>query len=119
VNAKLAPAPLRQVDDTAFRAAIAVPGAVVVQFVAHWCQPCAEAGAEVAALAGEMAGGREAPGFVVADIDVAPQAAHLADVTAVPCLVLFRGGARVAVKIGHRKRAEVRAWISDVLKGEA
>lgn len=119
MTAKADHAPLRQVDDASFAAAVGVPGVVVVQFTAAWCQPCAEAGPEIAGLAAEMAGAKGAPAFVAADIDEAPQAAQASGVLAgVPCLVVFRAGARVAELVGHRKRAEVRKWISDVVKGE-
>jgi thioredoxin 1 len=112
---------IRAVTDSDFAAAIGVAGVVVVHFTASWCAPCERAVPVVAELAGDLRPRRGFAGatLVAADIDAAPHAAMRSDVRGVPCLVVFRDGARAGSLMGFYPREKLRAWVDGVLKGEA
>ncbi len=110
---------LRALTDADFAAAVSAPGATLVHFTATWCAPCTRAAVEVAGLVVDLRSRRRStragPQAVVmtADIDVAPHAANAAGLTGVPCLVLYRDGARAAQLTGQWSRATLREWFDD------
>lgn len=109
---------LRALTDADFAAAVSAPGATLVHFTASWCAPCAKAAVEVAGLVADLRGRRRGSRAVVmtADIDVAPHAANAAGLTGVPCLVLYRDGARAAQLVGQWSRAALREWFDGVVE---
>jgi thioredoxin 1 len=110
---------LRALTDADFAAAVAVPGAVLVHFTATWCAPCTRAAVEVAGLVADLRGRKRAcrPVVMTADIDAAPHAANAAGLTGVPCLVLYRDGARAAQVTGQWSRQYLREWFDGVMEG--
>jgi thioredoxin 1 len=114
---------LRALTDADFAAAVSVPGATLVHFTATWCAPCTRAAVEVAGLFADLRGRKRAarapaiPVVMTADIDAAPHAANAAGLTGVPCLVLYRDGARAAQLTGQWSRQTLREWFDGVMEG--
>jgi len=82
---------------------------VVVDFFAEWCGPCKAMAPALDACATEMKGTVK---IVKVDVDKSPATAAKYEIRAMPTLMIFKGGAKVAAHTGAmvQKRA-LEDWI--------
>jgi len=85
---------------------------VLVDFWAEWCMPCRMLGPEVEAVAAATAGKAKIGKL---DIDSNQQAAMQYGVTAIPTVIIFKGGQVVKKFVGLKKRDELLAAVNDAL----
>ncbi len=81
------------------------PVPVLVEFYADWCGPCKELDPVIEDLAREMPQAR----FVKVNIDRETAIAGFYGVTAIPRLMVFRGGQVVADHTGSADKARIKA----------
>ena len=81
---------------------------VLVDFFATWCGPCRQMLPIVTELSEEMAAKIK---VVKMDVDEAPKTPEKYDIASIPTLILFKGGAVVAMHTGALPKAELKAWI--------
>ena len=83
-------------------------GVVLVDFFATWCGPCKMLSPVLEELANEN------PDLKVLKIDVdevGPLAARFG-IQAIPTLILFRDGERIAVRMGYQNKNQLLAFIN-------
>ena len=83
-------------------------GVVLVDFFATWCGPCKMLSPVLEELANEN------PDLKVLKIDVdevGPLAARFG-IQAIPTLILFRDGERVAIRMGYQNKNQLLAFIN-------
>jgi len=87
-----------QIDESEFSSTVlqsSLP--VLVDFTAAWCGPCQALAPVLEEISKEMAGRLS---IVKVDVDDAPDAAAAHGVTAMPTLVLFKGGRETWRRVG-------------------
>ena len=83
-------------------------GLVLVDFFATWCGPCKM----LSPVLEEVAKENENLKVLKIDVDeVGPLAARFG-IQAIPTLILFRNGERVAVKMGYQNKNQLLAFIN-------
>ena len=83
-------------------------GTVLVDFFATWCGPCKM----LSPVLEEVAKENEELKVLKIDVDeVGPLAARFG-IQAIPTLILFRDGERVAVKMGYQNKNQLLAFIN-------
>ena len=83
-------------------------GVVLVDFFATWCGPCKMLSPVLEELANENADLK----VLKIDVDeVGPLAARFG-IQAIPTLILFRNGERVAVRMGYQNKNQLLAFIN-------
>jgi thioredoxin 1 len=86
---------------------------VLVDFYATWCGPCKMLGPVLEALAQQYQGRAT---IVKVDIDESPELAERFGITAVPTLMVFKGGQRVQQTQGYQSQRNLAAMLDAVLK---
>ena len=100
-------------DDSSFdEVAGAAPGPVLVDLWAPWCGPCRTVTPVLDQLAVDLAGRCK---LVKVDVDEAPATAARFGVRGVPTLLVLRGGAEVARRVGAAPEGELRAGLESSL----
>src|SRR5262245_51142753 len=89
---------------------------VVVDFWAEWCQPCKALGPVIDQLANEFKG-RVKVGKL--DIDANQSSAARFEVSSIPTVIVFSGGAPVSRLVGLRKKDDFQMAIQKALGGSA
>ena len=105
---------MKQIDSTKFDVEVlhsAPP--VLVDFYTEQCSPCRVISPVIEEIENERGGSLK-----VVNIDAAAEPAFTASfhITAVPTLLLFRGGQSIAQLTGSRGKKELQKWIDDSLQ---
>ena len=84
----------------------------LVDFWAEWCMPCKMLTPTIEALAGEYAG-RLKVGKM--DTDANRDVAMRFNITAIPTIILFKGGEMVRKFVGLQQKADLKEAIDEIL----
>lgn len=81
---------------------------VLVDFWAEWCGPCKMIGPSLEELSDEYG---DQVTIAKLNIDENPDAPGQYGVRGIPTMILFKGGAPAAVKVGAGPKGEIKAWL--------
>ena len=85
---------------------------VLVDFWAEWCGPCKMIGPSLEELSAEL-GDRVT--IAKLNIDENPDAPGNYGVRGIPTMILFKGGAPAATKVGAEPKGRIKAWLEGEL----
>lgn len=85
---------------------------MLVDFWAPWCPPCQAVAPILEELAAEY---EERIGFAKLNVDESPTLATRFGVSAIPTLLLFKGGKPVSQIVGFRSKAELKKALDETL----
>ena len=90
-------------------------GVALVDFWAEWCMPCKMLAPTIEELANEY-GGRIKVAKM--DTDKSRQVSMKFGISAIPTLILFRGGQMVKKFVGLQQKRDLKAAIDQLLSGK-
>ena len=100
--------PTKTVTDASFQADVLQSDKpVLVDFWAEWCGPCKMIGPSLEELSDEL--GEQV------SIDENPEAPGSYGVRGIPTMILFKGGAPAATKVGAEPKGRIKAWLEGAL----
>ncbi len=105
--------PTKAITDSSFAAdVLASDVPVLVDFWAEWCGPCKMIGPALEEISDELAGK-----VVIAklNIDDHPDTPGKLGVRGIPTMMLFKGGQKVAEKIGAAPKSTLKGWLESEL----
>ncbi|WP_375402357.1 thioredoxin [uncultured Sphingomonas sp.] len=105
--------PTKTVTDQSFQADVLqsdVP--VLVDFWAEWCGPCKMIGPSLEELSDELGG---QVSIVKLNIDDNPEMPGQFGVRGIPTMILFKGGAPAATKVGAAPKSQLKGWLEGAL----
>jgi thioredoxin 1 len=105
--------PTKTVTDQSFQADVLqsdVP--VLVDFWAEWCGPCKMIGPSLEELSDELG---ERVSIVKLNIDDNPEMPGQFGVRGIPTMILFKGGAPAATKVGAAPKSQLKGWLEGAL----
>jgi thioredoxin 1 len=85
---------------------------VLVDFWAEWCGPCKMIGPALEEISEELA---DKVTIAKINIDDHPETAGKLGVRGIPTMMLFRGGQKVAEKVGAAPKSALKAWLESEL----
>ncbi len=103
----------KQITDASFNADVLnADGPVLVDFWAEWCGPCKMIGPSLEELSEELG---EKLTIAKLNIDENPDAPGQYGVRGIPTMILFKGGAPAATKVGAAPKGQLKAWLEGEL----
>jgi len=103
----------KQITDASFDAdVLKADGPVLVDFWAEWCGPCKMIGPSLEELSEELG---EKVTIAKLNIDEHPDAPAKYGVRGIPTMILFKGGAPAATKVGAEPKGRLKAWLEGEL----
>ena len=103
----------KQITDASFNADVLnADGPVLVDFWAEWCGPCKMIGPSLEELSEELG---EKVTIAKLNIDENPDAPGQFGVRGIPTMILFKGGAPAATKVGAAPKGQLKAWLEGEL----
>jgi thioredoxin 1 len=105
--------PTKAISDASFQADVLDSETpVLVDFWAEWCGPCKMIGPALEEISDELA-----DKLVIAkiNIDDHPGVAGKLGVRGIPTMMLFKGGQKVAEKVGAAPKSALKGWIESEL----
>ena len=103
----------KKITDTSFKDdVLAASGPVLVDFWAEWCGPCKMIGPSLEELSEEFG---EKVTIAKLNIDENPDAPAQYGVRGIPTMILFKGGAPAATKVGAAPKSQLKGWIESAL----
>src|SRR3546814_7194652 len=104
----------KKVTDASFHSdVISSSTPVLVDFWAEWCGPCRMIGPALEEIADEL-GGKVT--IAKLNIDEDPDAPARYGVRGIPTMILFKGGAEVAIKVGAAPKRQLKSWLEGELE---
>ena len=85
---------------------------VLVDFWAEWCGPCKMIGPALEEISEELA---DKVTIAKINLDDHPETAGKLGVRGIPTMMLFRGGQKVAEKVGAAPKSALKAWLESEL----
>jgi thioredoxin 1 len=85
---------------------------VLVDFWAEWCGPCKMIGPSLEEISDELG---DKVSIVKINIDDNPEAPSKYGVRGIPTMILFKGGEKVAEKVGAAPKGQLKSWLEGVL----
>ncbi|SEM45427.1 thioredoxin [Sphingomonas gellani] len=105
--------PTKQITDASFQADVLKSDKpVLVDFWAEWCGPCKMIGPSLEEISDEL--GEEVT-IAKLNIDDNPDAPGQYGVRGIPTMILFKGGAPAATKVGAAPKGQLKAWLQGEL----
>ena len=103
----------KQITDASFNAdVLSAEGPVLVDFWAEWCGPCKMIGPSLEELSEELG---EKVTIAKLNIDENPDAPGQYGVRGIPTMILFKGGAPAATKVGAEPKSKLKSWLEGEL----
>ena len=103
----------KQITDASFDADVLnADGPVLVDFWAEWCGPCKMIGPSLEEISEELG---EKVTIAKLNIDENPDAPGQYGVRGIPTMILFKGGAPAATKVGAAPKGQLKAWLEGEL----
>ncbi len=105
--------PTKTVTDQSFQADVLQSDLpVLVDFWAEWCGPCKMIGPSLEELSDELGG---QVSIVKLNIDDNPEMPGQFGVRGIPTMILFKGGAPAATKVGAALKSQLKGWLEGAL----
>lgn len=103
----------KAISDSSFQADVLESDKpVLVDFWAEWCGPCKMIGPALEEISDELA---EQVTIAKINIDENPDAPTKYGVRGIPTMILFKGGQKVAEKVGAAPKSQLKGWIESAL----
>jgi thioredoxin 1 len=103
----------KKITDSSFQADVLQSDKpVLVDFWAEWCGPCRMIGPALEELSDELG---EQVTITKINIDENPQTPGDYGVRGIPTMILFKGGAPAATKVGAAPKGQLKSWLEQSL----
>jgi thioredoxin 1 len=105
--------PTKKITDASFQSdVLSADQPVLVDFWAEWCGPCKMIGPSLEELSEEL--GTQVT-IAKINIDENPDAPGRYGVRGIPTMILFKGGAPAATKVGAAPKGQIKSWLQGEL----